>query len=163
MWRTLAQKYGDLVALDDPHRNPHVQMTYREVRCKASASNCYCEGLSIFYFWCIGLLHFHNTADHVYCTGPLMNVGFCLLFWTTNSIEKEMLLPCGMPELRLVCFRWSRLSLTSVKGCACMGSNQGIEWASSPTTPIDGSSRIKVRFQPSISWWRWILFSAHWN
>lgn len=45
MWRTLAQKYGDLVALDDPHRNPHVQMTYREVE---QAIVDFSEGLRLY-------------------------------------------------------------------------------------------------------------------
>lgn len=31
MWHTLAQKYNDRVALDDPHRSPHIKMTYKEV------------------------------------------------------------------------------------------------------------------------------------
>jgi hypothetical protein len=75
-------------------------------------------------FGCIGLLHFHNTADHEYCTGPLMNVGFCLLFWTMNPSEIKML-SCGMPELRLVLFQVEQAIVDFSEGLRLYGIQPG--------------------------------------
>ncbi|GAQ91218.1 Acyl-ACP Synthetase [Klebsormidium nitens] len=45
MWHTLAQKYGDRVALDDPHRKPHIKMTYKELE---QAIVDFSEGLRLY-------------------------------------------------------------------------------------------------------------------
>lgn len=64
IWKTTAEKYGDLVALSDPHRKPPVEVTYKQVCTNHSSAQLSSARLTSPHFISPRLASPRNNPSH---------------------------------------------------------------------------------------------------